>query len=1517
VSDQRGSLSYLLRATCFVALAAVVPAQTTWTGNDDTDWNNPLNWTAGVPHAGLAATIPQGTDDPDTNGAGALACLSLVMHGGTELRVAAGDSLTIVGAFDMGGDVDNDGVVTVGGDFSGSGSMTGGGTFALVGGSGATWSGATDVDQPMTIAKTGGAVVTLDGNVDAATFTLQSGVFVVSAQQNKRLTVTGAATFAGGELTTLETGRLELLGAVTFSGTVCTSTPDIRCYANWTSDAAYAPTNGVPVTFNGVGVQTVAGSVVLPGATVATTSTVVIAGPTVLAGPTIVNGALDSSSGLLDVDGAMDVKLGGTWVLGAGEQTVGGDLKVSGALAGAATLVFDGATDALWTGPVAAPNAARVAKAPGAQVTIGGDVGVAAFALQSGVLVASETNGHTLTVAGDAHFDGGELTVLNVGTIVVQGDVFFAGASCVATPEFLCFGDWTSDGGYAPTNDAAVTFAGTAAQTASGSLDFASLVVAAGATLVAAAPVFVALDLTVVGTFDSSAHTAAVGGQSAVDGLWQIGTIDHFLSGDLKGTGAVAGGGRLYFVGAAPATWEGPPTVGAEGVVAKAPGGALRLGGVLTADALSHTAGTFLVADNASDVLHVLGDAFFLGGVLGTANLGTLDVHGNVVFAGTVCAVSPHFVVGGDWTGAVGYAPSAGGVATFVAGVVHHVFGVANFPGLAVPATSTVLMPAGTTTIALAATVDGLLDTTGGPTDANGAFALGGVWESGTWPKSVAGALSGTGLLNGAGPLTLDGFAGFVWSGPAAYAGPVTVAKASTNPVSVGAALVVHGFTLAAGALVVGTTLPATLSVVGDATFTGGTLASTLSLGAALGTVTAAGDVTFAGAACAVAPHLDCGGNWSSTAAFAATQGGAVRLLSAAPATFETVPSGAAFRAPALVFGGSAPTTLVSDATVRTPSWSILAGASFDVDGRTWAVHDPAGPTVASVAGGLRVGPGGALRLGPNVAATVTTAGALTLAGSAAARATLDGDAVAGGGYAISVAGALSARNCDIRRPGSAGFVLAASATLAAAPDDLSGATFDFPSTAPGARLFALERTAPASFRYVAFKNSAGVVGATNVAVAAGAPVSFTNWFGDLAGPAFESDPVGLVAWNPPDGATLASFATHSGVGRATVAWRAATLTDAVGFVLERSDGVGAPVVVVETPTVDTAERFATDEGIAAGTTYAYALSARLDFGGLWPLASGVATPFSAADPTNVLTVGAEGAFATIGAAVAAAPPFAVVRVAPGTYPSFVVGAVPLGGLRILADGPGVVVDTTTGPIVVENLPAGAAFELSGVEVGTPTTAQGALLVRDCAGPVVVDSCAFAAASGATAVRALNAWGFALQRSDVVGGASFEGATVAAFSAGACDALTLSGGAYVQTCGLSVGASTVVGAATREDYPGDAVDLSAPRFVPLATPAAFDVAGFAAAPWSLFAAFGSAYVAFPASPFEMPVLLDLGAAFPFLEGVADANGFATTTFVMPGAAFLLGFELQLQAVSLDLGLGRARLSNVATVVAVP
>ncbi len=87
--------------------------------------------------------------------------------------------------------------------------------------------------------------------------------------------------------------------------------------------------------------------------------------------------------------------------------------------------------------------------------------------------------------------------------------------------------------------------------------------------------------------------------------------------------------------------------------------------------------------------------------------------------------------------------------------------------------------------------------------------------------------------------------------------------------------------------------------------------------------------------------------------------------------------------------------------------------------------------------------------------------------------------------------------------------------------------------------------------------------------------------------------------------------------------------------------------------------------------------------------------------------------------------------------------------------------------------------------------------------------------------------------------------------------------------------------------------------------------------WGPFAAFGSAYVAFPASPFEMPVLLDLGAAFPFLEGVADANGFATTTFVMPGAAFLLGFELQLQAVSLDLGLGRARLSNVATVVAVP
>ena len=80
--------------------------QTTWTGTTNTNWNTASNWTAGVPDALDAVTIPNVTNKPTISVAGAV-CASLIINN-TEnntntLTIASPGTLEVGGAITMTG----------------------------------------------------------------------------------------------------------------------------------------------------------------------------------------------------------------------------------------------------------------------------------------------------------------------------------------------------------------------------------------------------------------------------------------------------------------------------------------------------------------------------------------------------------------------------------------------------------------------------------------------------------------------------------------------------------------------------------------------------------------------------------------------------------------------------------------------------------------------------------------------------------------------------------------------------------------------------------------------------------------------------------------------------------------------------------------------------------------------------------------------------------------------------------------------------------------------------------------------------------------------------------------------------------------------------------------------------------------------------------------------------------------------------------------------------------------------
>lgn len=374
-----------------LALAASVSAQTTWTGALDSAWDQPSNWSAGVPNAAVSATIPSGTtNSPSTAGVGSAATL--------DLTLATGATLT----------VDVDTPIEIGGNATLDGALAGGGVVVLVG-PGTLSAGASTSLPNLEIAAGVADTVIVSGAVDVAgDLTVSNGVATLAT--GATLTVGGNAVFSGGALAGGATTLIDVAGDVTFSGTTSTAPPDFDVAGDWTADAGATFAAGL-VTFDGGGV-----------------TQVVSAASGAFFDVTLGPGALLDTTGL-------DMPIGGSLIMEAGS----GWTLVSVILLIGATQELDPGGD-LPNVDIGSPGSVNVRDG----VTIDGSV-----SLLYGKMCIDDTA--EVTVGGDADFSGGTLTGETPDAILdIAGDVSWTGATANNPPVLSVGGDWSSNGSFTP-----------------------------------------------------------------------------------------------------------------------------------------------------------------------------------------------------------------------------------------------------------------------------------------------------------------------------------------------------------------------------------------------------------------------------------------------------------------------------------------------------------------------------------------------------------------------------------------------------------------------------------------------------------------------------------------------------------------------------------------------------------------------------------------------------------------------------------------------------------------------------------------------------------------------------------------------------------------------------------------------------------------------------------------------------------------------------------------------------------
>jgi len=700
------------------------------------------------------------TSGTATLGAATTLAGDLTVDGGASLALdafaldAAGD-VAVVGALDVGPNT-----VTVGGDWAcnaAGASVTGTGLVEFTG-TGSLVTGANSVPNVLVSAGTRSVSnTTVTGDL-----TMTGGT--VAVLDNATLSVAGDASLTGGQLTFVGlTAGAEVLdvdgdATVTAAAGGTSSATTIRCAGNWSSDATFAPANGV-LELDGGTAATLGGT----GTTLA--SLRIVDGTKTVTDALVLGQDLIVASGAtLDTDAALavgaDVSLGddtASWDAGALTHTVAGNLSSAGAdVVGSGTLEFTGDGLLLATGSnVELPG---VLVSGGARDVFGVSV-TGDLSMSDGSLVLLDNT--TIPVAGDLLITGGTLgfddTSAGDQVLDVAGSVDVDAAPGVidAASRIECAGDWTSTAVFA-------FDAGTVVLDSPASVATIDAVTLPAVDVQTATNTFVA-PTNVTGTL-SIADGATVASSAALDvdgdvvlgdatATWDLGAFTHTVAGSYtSGGGEATGTGGIDFDGAGTLDASGPlPNVTISA------GTRTALAGSVTGD-LTLVGGTLLVGNDA--LVSVGGNADLTGGTFGwtaspTGDVDVLDVEGDATVTAAAGNTTSNSLirVAGDWSSSSAFSPSSGvveldGAGTTSIGGASPTFAFLRLAG----GIKTVDSP--TTVSVLLDVLDGVSLVTAAAVDVDGSVTLGdgtASWDMGGLTHTVGGnyTASGADATNG------------------------------------------------------------------------------------------------------------------------------------------------------------------------------------------------------------------------------------------------------------------------------------------------------------------------------------------------------------------------------------------------------------------------------------------------------------------------------------------------------------------------------------------------------------------------------------------------------------------------------------------------------------------------------------------------------------------------------------------------------------------------------------------------
>ena len=897
-------------------------------------------------------------------------------------------------------------------------------------------------------------------------------------------------------------------------------------------------------------------------------------------------------------------------------------------------------------------------------------------------------------------------------------------------------------------------------------------------------------------------------------------------------------------------------------------------------DELELSGGALLLRDDRTLTVH--GDALLSGGELGflPSSMGdeVLDVLGDVVFSGTVAGNTSQTSVvrcAGDWTSDANWAP-AEGWARFVSPSGTVTAGASLF--------ARVDFVEGVRTLLEPVRVQLEVTSSGGQT-------------AGDEPVECVGAA--TLLTNGTNELHFTHTS----------AGETRVTQTT------------HLGTLALTGGRLAISDDRSLFLSGDAVLIGGVLELTnSSIGIEL--LDVEGDVLLDGAALDVSPNsvIECAGDWVQSAA-SPMSAGTLRLEGDAALRASLPGSTVQLDEVELVAG----VRLVTDDSVLSANaLHVQAGATLDVGTQSLALVGHA----ALVDGALSVGAGGELALDGTSSVTIGSTGGLSLIGTPSAPARVG--AHDGGGYAFLVDGALEARNFAIAGMGAAGVVLGPNAQLAPAPNDFRGGAFD--GGAPGGALLDVQLPGSPTLSYLVFEDT-NTSAPANVRRLAGGETTLRNWLGAHGGEGFEDDPSqdpqadpdGLVVWAQFEATELDDFSAKPGPEEVTLSWQTSAEVDVAHFLVDWSTSAAGPW----SPPQELAST-------GGGSSYAFTFTELPAFQELHfrlhqvlthdpveLLASATATPWPNELPPNVLSVGPGGEHATIQDAIDAALPGATfVSVASGVYDAFTIAA-PAGSIHVLPDGSGpVVIDTSSSAVRIQDVGFTHLVELSQLELGDGGGAHEALVVKSCAGAVVIDECVMrgAGAEPAAIVDASSAVVF--QACVLDGGPTHpsalellaRNASRVSMGRSVCDALELQNASRADLCQTL--ATTLADAGSEvNDYPGVMPWISPPNELqPLGELVDVPIETAPGSFWQMYVSLDTLPLDLGDPAFwQMPLVFDPAPLFLIGAGTSDALGQDSLALQLPCNAITWGQQYHLQALALETSpLLAVRFSNFET-----